>query len=382
MVPDRSPTHPSRRAGDAALASGQVVFDRRRHPPETGVAMAALNHAAIAGLVALIVYLLIVGQPILLPLVIAGFATYLINALAALSYRIRIGGRTLPATVRFAGAIVIMLLLSWLVVKLLTRNITQVVAAAPLYEQNLQKFITLAADWVGLEEVPQARAYLESVKITNVFRSLAGTLTGLIGSLGAVAIYTVFLLLEQHNFPKKIAALVHDPEREALVHRIFERIGTEIQTYVWLKTLISAATGIACYVVMKTVGLDMAAFWALLIFGLNYIPYIGPWLGVIFPAFLALVQFGTLTPFLVTTGLLALIQFVGGSIIEPRLMGTGLNISPVVMLLALSVWGTVWGIVGMFLAVPLMVVVMIVCSHVKATRGIAVLMSANGELRT
>lgn len=344
--------------------------------------MAALKHAAIAGLVALIVYLLIVGQPILLPLVIAGFTTYLINALATLSSRIQIGGRTLPATVRFGAAIVIMLLLSWLVVKLLTRNITQVVAAVPLYEQNLQKFITLAADWVGLEEVPQARAYLESVKITDLIRGLAGTLTGLIGSLGAVAIYTVFLLLEQHNFPKKIAALVPDAEREALVHRIFNRIGAEIQTYVWLKTLISGATAIACYVVMKAVGLDMAAFWALMIFGLNYIPYIGSWLGVILPAFLALVQFGSLTPFLVTTGLLTLIQFTGGSIIEPRLMGTGLNISPVIMLLSLSVWGTVWGIVGMFLAVPLMVVVMIVCSHVKATRGIAVLMSANGELRT
>ncbi|HEY1304112.1 MAG TPA: AI-2E family transporter [Vicinamibacterales bacterium] len=382
MIPDKNPTHPSRRAGDAALPGGQVVLDRRRRAPEMRVAMAALNHAAIAGLVALIVYLLIVGQPILLPLVIAGFTTYLINALAALSSRIRIGGRTLPAAVRFAGAIVIMLLLSWLVVKLLTRNITQVVAAAPLYEQNLQKFITLAADWVGLEEVPQARAYLESVRITDVIRGLAGTLTGLIGSLGAVAIYTVFLLLEQHNFPKKIAALVPDAEREALVHRIFNRIGAEIQTYVWLKTLISGGTAIACYVVMKAVGLDMAAFWALTIFGLNYIPYIGSWLGVILPAFLALVQFGTLTPFLVTTGLLTLIQFTGGSIIEPRLMGTGLNISPVVMLLSLSVWGTVWGIVGMFLAVPLMVVVMIVCSHVKATRGIAVLMSANGELRT
>jgi len=382
MIPDRSPTHPSRRAGDAALASGQVAFDRRRRAQETGAAMAALKHAAIAGLVALIVYLLIVGQPILLPLVIAGFTTYLINALATLSSRIQIGGRTLPATVRFGAAIVIMLLLSWLVVKLLTRNITQVVAAVPLYEQNLQKFITLAADWVGLEEVPQARAYLESVKITDLIRGLAGTLTGLIGSLGAVAIYTVFLLLEQHNFPKKIAALVPDAEREALVHRIFNRIGAEIQTYVWLKTLISGATAIACYVVMKAVGLDMAAFWALMIFGLNYIPYIGSWLGVILPAFLALVQFGSLTPFLVTTGLLTLIQFTGGSIIEPRLMGTGLNISPVIMLLSLSVWGTVWGIVGMFLAVPLMVVVMIVCSHVKATRGIAVLMSANGELRT
>ena len=344
--------------------------------------MALLNHAATAGLVALIVYLMIVGQPILLPLVIAGFTTYLINALATLSSRIRIGGRTLPAAVRFGGAMVIMLFGLWLVVKLLTSNIAQVVAAAPVYERNLQNFMTQFADWIGLEEVPQARQYLQSMSLTTVIRSLAGTLTGLIASLGTVGIYTVFLLLEQHNFPKKIAALVHDPQREALVHRIFERIGAEIQTYVWLKTLISAATGIACYIVMKAVGLDLAAFWALLIFGLNYIPYIGPWLGVIFPAFLALVQFGTLTPFLVTTGLLALIQFIGGSIIEPRLMGTGLNISPVVMLLALSVWGTVWGIVGMFLAVPLMVVVMIVCSHVKATRGIAVLMSANGELRT
>jgi predicted PurR-regulated permease PerM len=73
---------------------------------------------------------------------------------------------------------------------------------------------------------------------------------------------------------------------------------------------------------------------------------------------------------------------MSGSIIEPRLMGKGLNLSPVVMLLSLSMWGTIWGIVGMFLAVPLMVVVMIVCAHFESTRGLAVLMSADGELRT
>lgn len=132
---------------------------------------------------------------------------------------------------------------------------------------------------------------------------------------------------------------------------------------------------------MKAVGVDFAGFWALLIFALNFIPYIGAWLGVVFPAALALIQFDTPTPFLLTTGGLALIQFTTGSIIEPRVMGTGLNLSPVIMLLSLALWGSMWGIAGMLLAVPLMVIVMIVCSHFEATRPIAVLLSADGDVR-
>jgi predicted PurR-regulated permease PerM len=130
------------------------------------------------------------------------------------------------------------------------------------------------------------------------------------------------------------------------------------------------------------VGIDLAEFWALLIFSLSYIPYIGAWLGVIFPTALALVQFETLTPFLITAGLLALVQFACGSILEPRIMGKGLNISPMVMLLSLSIWGAIWGVVGMFLAVPLTVVVMIVCSHFAPTRPLAILLSADGTVRT
>jgi predicted PurR-regulated permease PerM len=93
------------------------------------------------------------------------------------------------------------------------------------------------------------------------------------------------------------------------------------------------------------------------------------------------VQFESLTPFLVTAGALAIVQFACGSLIEPRIMGKGLNISPLVMLLSLSVWSAIWGIVGMFLAVPLMVVVMIVCSHFAVTRPVAVLLSAQGQLK-
>jgi predicted PurR-regulated permease PerM len=203
-----------------------------------------------------------------------------------------------------------------------------------------------------------------------------------LGSIGTVAIYVTFLLLEQHSFKSKIAALFPDAGREERVHGLLARIGTEIQTYLWLKTVLGLLPAVLSYGVMKLVGLDLAGFWALLIFALSYIPYIGAWLGVIFPTALAAVQFGTPGPVLVTVGALAAVQFTTGSILEPRIMGRGLNLSPVVLLLSLAFWGTIWGVVGMFMAVPLMVVIMIVCAHIEATRPIAMLMSADGRLRT
>jgi predicted PurR-regulated permease PerM len=340
-----------------------------------------LTYASAAGLVALTVYLLIVGAPILLPFVIAIFVTYLISAVAAATARIKVGGRTVPRPLRYGVSMALVLLMGWLMLKLVIGNIGQVIAAAPLYEQNLVRVANQVAGWLGLEELTDLRGLMQGRNLATLVRSLALSLTSMLGSLGTVAIYTVFLLLERANLSKKIAALFPEPEREALVRRIIQRIGKEIQTYVWLKTLISLATSAASYLVMKAVALDLAEFWALLIFGLNFIPYIGAWLGVLFPASMALVQFHTPTPILAVVGGLTVTQFTGGSIIEPRIMGTGLNVSPVVMLLSLALWGTIWGVVGMFLAVPLMVVIMIVCSNFPATRPIAILLSADGELR-
>jgi predicted PurR-regulated permease PerM len=338
--------------------------------------------SAAMGLTALVVYLMVVGQPILLPFAIAVFSWYLINAVAMLSARIRFRGRSLPARLRVGVAIALLLLVAWLAVHLIIANVNQVMAAGPVYEKNLLRLANRGGSWLGYDQLNDVRVLLASLNINGLIRSLTLGLTAMLGSLGTIAIYTVFLLLEQHHFDAKLTALVQNPEHEALVRRILQRIGTEVQTYVWLKTIISLTTAVACYAVMKLVGLDLAEFWALVIFALNFIPYIGSWLGVIFPAFLALIQFESLTPFAVLTVALTIIQFTGGSIIEPRLMGKGLNVSPVFMLMSLAVWGTIWGVVGMFLAVPIMVVMMIVCSNVKATRPIAILLSADGVLRS
>lgn len=344
--------------------------------------MNVLSYAATAGLTALVLYLLVVGKPILLPLVIAVFVWYLINALALQFERVRVYDRQLPASLRFTAAILVLLGLLWFVANLVAGNINQVAAAAPGYEQNLRQLMERASVWLRLDEVPTMEALLEGVSVADLIRGLAAAVTGIIGNAGTVLIYVAFLLLEQSSFNKKIAALFTDPGREALVHRIIERIATEIQTYVWLKTLTSLLTGFLSYLVMKMVGVDFAEFWALLIFALNYIPYIGALLGVVFPTLLTLVQFDTLTPFFIVAGTLTLIQFTIGNVLEPRIMGKGLNISPLIMLLSLAVWGSIWGVVGMFLAVPLMVVVMIICANFEATRPVAIILSEDGQLHS
>ena len=343
--------------------------------------MNVLNYAAAAGITALIVYLMVIGNAILLPLVTAVFVWYLINALATATRVLRVGGKPLPKALRLGAAILVLSITSWFVLNMVIGNIAQVVAATPVYEENLRIFTERAVERIGLEPVLRMQALVQGLNLSSAVRSIARAAVGLIGSIGTVAIYVAFLLLEQHSFDKKIAALCPNPAREALLRRILTRIGSETQTYVLLKTLTSLLTGFASYVVMKIVGLDYAAFWALLIFALNYIPYIGALSGVVFPTLLALVQFDTFTPFVITTISLTVVQFVIGSILEPRIMGKGLNLSPVIMLLSLVVWGTIWGVAGMFLAVPLMVVVMIVFSNFESTRPIAILMSASGELQ-
>jgi predicted PurR-regulated permease PerM len=154
----------------------------------------------------------------------------------------------------------------------------------------------------------------------------------------------------------------------------------DIRSYVGIKVLTSAATGLLSFLVLNLVGVDFASFWAVLIFLLNFIPTIGSIIATAFPSLLTLVQFDTLGPFIITISVLGAIQFCIGSLIEPKLMGNRLNLSPIVILLSLGLWGSVWGIPGMFLCVPITVIMMIVCSYFPGTRPIAVLLSKDGRV--
>jgi predicted PurR-regulated permease PerM len=117
-----------------------------------------------------------------------------------------------------------------------------------------------------------------------------------------------------------------------------------------------------------------------LLFLTYFIPTIGTPLAILGPALFALVQFETLTPFLIVVlGNLAL-QLVLANFIEPTMMGRSLNLSPFVSIVALVVFGAIWGLVGMVLCVPILVSIVIVLAHFERTRGLAILLSAKGEI--
>ena len=161
---------------------------------------------------------------------------------------------------------------------------------------------------------------------------------------------------------------------------MLHKINTSVSNYIRLKTYVSLLTGGVGYVFLAIMGVDAPFFWALLIFLLNYIPTVGSLVATIFPAFFSLVQFGELPPFLTILIGLGLVQWLIGNVLEPKIMGRSLNLSPLVTILALVVWGQIWGIIGMLLSVPITVVMVIIFSQIESTRHIAITLSETGEI--
>ncbi|MGB7293490.1 MAG: AI-2E family transporter [Thermodesulfobacteriota bacterium] len=116
-----------------------------------------------------------------------------------------------------------------------------------------------------------------------------------------------------------------DPEKQLATSKTLDRVATNIRSFIWLQTLASILAGIVSYVILRTVGVEFASFWAVTIFFLNYIPYIGAIIGTVFPTALALIQFGSLIPFIIVGGSMAAVHFFIGSILEPWMYGRSLS---------------------------------------------------------
>ena len=345
--------------------------------------MKVLNFTASAVLVTLVFYLLVVGESLLLPLVIAIALWYLINTLARGFSRIEVAGFKFPMPVCLGASLLTFLLLIWALVNFLSASADDVLDVAPIYQENLTHRLESVPfiDFAAFEERSLSELITDWINIPSYATSIASSFAGILANGGLILIYLGFLFLEQGHFSNKISALVSNPDREDEAHRIITRIRDDIQKYISIKMFTSSLTGILSFTFLSTVGVDFAAVWGLLIFLLNFIPTVGSIVATIFPALIALAQSDGYTLFVLVLLGIGALQICIGNILEPRLMGSSFNLSPVVILLNLALWNAIWGIPGMFLCVPFLIIVAIVLSHFPQTRPVAIMLSSDGNLR-
>ncbi len=329
-------------------------------------------------------WVLYIGREIFVPIVLGILVVYVIVGVARLLRRIPWLGRVLPVPIHYTLSVLIIALTLVLVAYLVIASRERVLALAPTYQESLLAAIQKFAAFFHIESEPTwttlRRDVLNRINLQSFIGSMVASVSSIAVSVIVVLLYASFLLIEQRSFAAKVANLSSNPQTVARIRQITADINTRIGSYLALKTCIGILLGAVSWVVMVFLGLEFTAFWAVLIALLNYVPYIGSFLGVLFPVAMSIVQFGSTSEVLAVLVSLSVVQFLIGNILDPYVMGSSLNLSPFAILVSLAIWSSMWGVTGAFLAVPITAIMVIVFSEFQGTRPIAVLLSRNGRL--
>lgn len=244
----------------------------------------------------------------------------------------------------------------------------------PLYQEKLQGItsygINLLASW-GVE-IPRDRL-MSTFDPSSIFQTAIGAL----GSLGSVLsnsfliiLTVIFMLFESLSLPHKLHRAFGENSAQ-MAH--IERFLKTVKTYMTIKAAVSLATGAMIYAGLLIIGVDYPLLWAVLAFFLNFVPNIGSIIAAVPTVLLALIQLGPLSA-LATAGLYLAANMIMGNIVEPRFLGKGLGLSTLIVFLSLVFWGWVFGPVGMFLSVPLTMLLKIAFESSEETEWLAIMM--------
>lgn len=223
----------------------------------------------------------------------------------------------------------------------------------------------------GADGGPQA----PTVKVAQ--RSLLQRVTGgtvsFAGAVLTVMFLSYFLVASAPKLRRKMAAIA-GRERQERVEQALDEIAQQLSNYLVLSTMVGAGMGLLTWGLLAAVGMPNAGLWGAVAAVLNYIPYLGAVVSLALIAAAALVAFDALGPILVVTGGFFALNILEGNLITPMLLGRKVPLSPVSIFVGLLFWGWLWGVVGALLAVPLTVMVKIICDHVPGLEPVAVLL--------
>ena len=326
------------------------------------------------------VIVLVYLQSIIIPFILATFLWVMIRVLKKNLLRIKFIN-IWPHWLLSVFSSMLLLGVMVLAIEIITTNIQHISNTLPVYEKNVNTITQYINDSFKIDIYAIISDHFTAeLGLGILLPKLFSALSNIFGQVFFVLLYLIFLLLEESTFPKKIKAMYPDPKKYESVNILIHKIDKSIGDYIALKTLVSFLTGFLSYFVLLIIGVDAPFFWSFLIFALNFIPNIGALIATFLPTIFAMLQFGEIMPGILVLAIVGVIQIITGNFVEPRLMGNTLNISPLVVLLTLTLWGVMWGIIGMLLSVPITVILIIIMSEFKGTRPFAILLSQKGNI--
>lgn len=328
----------------------------------------------------LMLFLLVYGEPILVPFVIALLIWFIVKKMRNLLDKSAFIRKYIPSWLKTGLASLVIFTAIFFIVEMITSNIQSLANSYSEYAKNVESIAIKINDLFNINLTNEINGFMRDFDFSMYLQSLFNSLSEILGNMVMIIFYVVFLFVEESLFQHKIKLIFEPNNRFEKVSGILKKIDKSLSSYISLKSLVSLLTTTLSYFIMLGVGIDSPLFWAFLIFMFNFIPSIGPILGTILPALFSLIQFGEFVPAMIIFFGVGGVSVLVGSLVEPKLMGNTLNISPLVAILSLALWGSIWGIIGMLLSVPITVAMIIIFSQFPNTRPIAILLSERGRV--
>jgi len=258
-------------------------------------------------------------------------------------------------------------------------SLNNFVNSLPQYQERLTTNLSPLLNWLAKKGIDLPKggigAAIHPESVMRLAGNLLSALSNVLANAFLILLTVVFILLEAADFPKKLKAVLKKPEGSL---KAIERFSRSANRYVVIKTLLGVAVGLAIWLWLVILGVDYPILWGTLAFLLYYVPNIGSILATIPATLLALVQLGVGSAILTAVGLVVIYNILG-NIVEPKVMGRGLSLSPLVVFMSLVFWGWVLGPVGMVLSVPLTSLVKIGLESSGETRGLAIMLGSDIE---
>ena len=327
---------------------------------------------------AVVLFLLVQARFVLISLATAIILFSLTSDVINFIARQRIGPFRVPNTLASIAAMVLIAAALLTLTSILLAQINTVLVTTLSYAERAPSAVASLFSWLGDDSQLAILNALRSVDVSSYLRGAASQASGVTQATVLVILFVGFLFAERIWFETKLLSLVGDKTQAERVGKIIQSIIHRVNYYLLVKTLISAITGAMIFVLAQAFGLELATSLGIITFVLNFIPNIGSIVATALIALVAHVEIGDAASTLAVFCIAGVIQFINGSIIDPMLMGRALRLSSFGIILSLAFWGAVWGIPGMFLSVPIMVMLLVVCSHVPNLRPFAVLLSREG----